>query len=212
MTTKIKICGVKSPEIINACAACGVDYLGFNFVPASPRYITPQDAGALAAHVPASIKKVAVTADFSDAQLETILKDFAPDYLQLHGSESPTRVEAIRQTFSKPIIKVFGVGEDADLEEVTIYESAADLFLFDARPPAGATISGGNAARFDWSLMRKAKAMKPWFLAGGLNADNIKTAISESGAAMVDVASGVEKTRGEKDATLIRAFVNAARD
>lgn len=211
MPLQIKICGIRSKETIDVCAACGVDYLGFNFVPASPRFITPSEAGALAAHVPTSIKKVAVTADFNDEQLGAILKDFPADYLQLHGSESPTRVAAIKQTFGKPVIKSFSVGEDADLEEVTIYESVADMFLFDARPPAGAAISGGNAVSFDWTLMRKAKVMRPWFLAGGLNEENISTALADSGAAYVDVASGVEKTRGVKDAALIRAFVSAAR-
>jgi phosphoribosylanthranilate isomerase len=206
---KIKICGVKTEEIIKSCVDNGVAFLGFNFVDGSPRYIEPRAAGALAGFVPPSVAKVALTVDAEDALLDAIMKEFPADIIQLHGIESPARVEAIKARFNKPVIKAISIFEADDLEEITAYEGIADYFLFDARPPMGSDLPGGNAVPFDWGLAQKAKTMKPWFLAGGINEKNIKEAIAISGAYMVDIASGVESEKGVKDKNLIASLMKA---
>jgi phosphoribosylanthranilate isomerase len=209
MSIQAKICGVKTVEAVKAACDNGAHFLGFNFYPKSPRYIEPAAAAELAAHVTNGVKKVALFVDAKDHEIDEVLKVFPADIIQLHGHESPDRAEAIKQKYGKPIIKAFGIGEPDDLEEVTAYEDVADWFLFDARPPDTFDSPGGNAIPFNWAVMKRARVMKPWFLAGGLRAENIRTAVEQSGTYMVDVASGVEKERGQKDPALIAAFLKA---
>lgn len=211
MTIQTKICGLKTPEAVKAACDNGADFLGFNFFPQSPRFIDAATAASLAPHVTGNTKKVALFVNAEDSAIDEVLRLFPADIIQLHGHESPDRVEAIKGKFGRPIIKSFSIAEHDDLEEVSTYEAVADWFLFDARPPAGSDLPGGNAHPFNWRLMKSARVMKSWFLAGGLTAANVREAIEQSGASMVDVASGVERTRGEKDPALIKAFLDAVR-
>jgi phosphoribosylanthranilate isomerase len=133
------------------------------------------------------------------------------DMIQLHGHESPEEVEAIRYTFRLPVMKAIGVKTAADLAQVDEYASVADRLLFDAKAPDGALLPGGNAQAFDWTLLKGRAYPLPWTLSGGLDAHNIAEAVQESGAAAVDVSSGVETGPGRKDPALIRAFLEAAR-
>ena len=206
MTITIKICGVKTPEAIEAAVTGGVGFLGFNFFKPSPRYVTLEMAGTLAKLVPPHVKKVALVVDADDETLRGILKHLPADMLQLHGHETPQRVAEVKKLFGLPIIKAMPVETSEDIEKAAAYEDA-DTFLFDAKPPKDSILPGGNAVSFDWTLLKDTKLPKPWFLAGGLNADNIKTAISQSGARLLDISSGVEQPRGEKSPELIGALL-----
>lgn len=209
MPLAIKICGVKTHEAMTAAAQGGAAFLGFNFYEPSPRYVSPQAAGHLAKHGPASIKKVALFVDADDVYLEHTLKYFPADMLQLHGHETPQRVQAIKETFHLPVIKALAIAEKTDLAAVENYRMA-DMLMFDAKPPKDAALPGGNAVSFDWSLLHGVTVPRPWFLAGGINKDNMREAVKQSGARFVDIASGAEIIRGEKDPTLIKAILEQA--
>jgi phosphoribosylanthranilate isomerase len=210
MAIEVKICGLNSPAAVGAAVTAGADYVGFVFCPASPRAISPQTGAELGRLVPKHVRKVALVVDAKDEMIADIVKTVQPDMLQLHGDESPPRVSDIRARFALPVIKALPIAFPADVETAGIYEDTADYLLFDARAPEYG-LPGGNANAFDWILLADAHFSKPWFLAGGLNPDNVARAIEISGTARVDVSSGVEITRGEKSPELIQAFIRAAK-
>jgi phosphoribosylanthranilate isomerase len=140
-----------------------------------------------------------------------VLSALPLDLVQLHGAETPERCAAVRARFGLPVMKALGVASPSDLDALATFAPAVDRFLLDAKPPAEAELPGGNAAAFDWRLVRDRDVPRPWLLAGGLTPDNVAQAIAESGAPGVDVSSGVEKARGVKDPALVRAFVAAAK-
>lgn len=210
MPISVKICGLKTESAVKAAVDGGAKYLGFNFFPPSPRLVSVEKAVALAKLVPPHIKKVALFVDADDAALERVLLSFHADIIQLHGSETPSRCEAIKAKWGKPIIKAFAISEADDIEETMAYESVVDYFLFDARAPEGSDIPGGNAVSFNWGVLAHQNLLHPWFLAGGIHARNVQEAVQASGARMVDVASGVERVRGEKDESLITDFLALA--
>ncbi|NDF11233.1 MAG: phosphoribosylanthranilate isomerase [Proteobacteria bacterium] len=160
--------------------------------------------------MPVGIKKVAVMVDPTDAQIRDILAVFRPDYIQLHGSETPERVRDIRASFSIPIIKAFKVRSADDVSEWGKYSKVADMMLFDARAPESA-LPGGNGLAFDWNLIKNRRITSPWLLSGGLNATNVAEAIRVSGAKMVDVSSSIESSPGVKDPALIKEFIEAVK-
>jgi phosphoribosylanthranilate isomerase len=134
-----------------------------------------------------------------------------PDFLQLHGRETPERVAAIRSRFGLPVIKALPVTERADLASLHLYAEVADRIMFDARAPRAATRPGGHGLAFDWRLLENLALGVPFILSGGLNADNVAEALATTRAPAVDVSSGVERAPGEKDPDKIRAFIRAAR-
>jgi phosphoribosylanthranilate isomerase len=229
--TRVKICGLTTPETVDAAIEAGADYLGFMLVARSPRALTVEQAAPLLARAVGRAKTVAVVVDPSDAMLAQLVV-LAPDVIQLHGGETPERVAAVRRITGRPVIKVLPVAERADLASAGDYE--AEHLMFDAKPAPGADRSGGHGVAFDWSLLSAGSrgrgerggeagsgAPAPhtphptpglWFLAGGLNAGNVAEAIGVTGAPVVDVSSGVESAPGVKDPALIRAFIQAARN
>lgn len=211
MTIEVKICGVNSPEALAWAAEAGADFVGFVFFPASPRAVTPEQAGAISASLAGGPRRVGLFVDPADALLEAALAAARLDVIQLHGEESPARVAEIRTRFGVPVMKALGIATEADLAQVAEYAPVVDRLLLDAKPPPDAVLPGGNAAPFEWRLARLAPIPKPWLLAGGLTPANVAEAIAASGAPGVDVSSGVERARGVKDAGLIRDFVGAAR-
>lgn len=204
---EVKICGVKTEEALIAAAKSGAAYVGFNFYRPSPRYVTPEQAAVLARQIPPGTKAVAVTADADDALFEEIFQHFRPDFIQLHGSESAQRAAELRAKWKTRIIRAIPIDSAASLEAVKPHEETADYFLFDAAPPKGAILPGGNAVRFDWKLLQGQNFAKPWFLSGGLRVDNLGEAIALSGATRVDLSSGVESAPGEKDPVLIEELL-----
>jgi phosphoribosylanthranilate isomerase len=210
MTIAVKICGLTSPAAIDAAVSAGAVYGGLVFHPNSPRNLPLEQARALTDHMRGRLKIVALIVDMEDAGIEALVNMVRPDFLQLHGGESARRTAYIRGKFGMPVIKVLPVAEPSDLATAAEYENAADMLMFDARPPKGAARPGGHGAAFDWKILSGRQFTKPWFLAGGLNPDNIARAIELSGAKLVDVSSGVESSAGVKDAALIHDFIQAA--
>lgn len=211
MTLDIKICGLKTEAAVDRAVALGASHIGFIFFAKSPRNIDPADAGRLAERVRGRAKVVAVTVDADNDDLDEIMALLSPDMLQLHGGESPERVLAVKAVYGLPVIKAFSVREADDLRRIEPYLGIADRFLFDAKPPAGSDLPGGNGIAFDWRLMHLLDGGVDYMLSGGLNKDNVGEALALTGARAIDVSSGVESAPGVKDLGLMDAFFQAAR-
>jgi phosphoribosylanthranilate isomerase len=211
MTLQVKVCGLKQPERIEQAAALGAAFVGLVFYPPSPRYVDPARARALANHVPAGVETVGVLVDASDAEIEAILQAVPLDILQLHGYETPERVGEIALRTGCRVMKALRVEEAADLDQLPAYAEAADMILFDAKPPRDASWPGGHGLPFDWRLLQDLDLAKPWALAGGLHAGNLEAAVALTQAPMVDVSSGVETKPGVKDPDKLEAFFAVAR-
>jgi phosphoribosylanthranilate isomerase len=207
----IKICGLKTEEAVDKAVSLGATHIGFIFFPKSPRNIEPSDAGRLADRVRGRVKIVAVTVNADNDELDEIVDQLSPDMLQLHGSESPERVLNVKAVYGLPVMKAFSVREADDLKKIEPYIGIADRFLFDAKPPAGSELPGGNGVSFDWTLMHLLDDGVDYMLSGGLNKDNLAEAIRLTGAPGIDTSSGVESAPGVKDLGLIEAFFEAAR-
>ena len=212
MTLDIKICGLRTEEAVDKAVALGASHIGFIFFPKSPRNIEPSDAGRLAERARGRAKIVAVTVNADSDTLDEIVDQLSPDMLQLHGSESPERVLTVKAVYGLPVIKAFSVREADDLKKIDPYIGIADRFLFDAKPPAGSDLPGGNGVSFDWNLMHLLDDGVDYMLSGGLNKDNLAEAVRLTGAPGIDVSSGVESAPGVKDLGLIKAFFEAARE
>lgn len=212
MVLDIKICGLKTPEAVAAALDGGATHIGFIFFPKSPRHLTPQTAAALRDQVKGRALAVAVTVDADDETLDDIVKTVKPDILQLHGHETPERVASIKARYGLPIMKAFSVREASDLAPIAAYKGIADRFLFDAKPPKGSELPGGNGVSFDWELLAALDADIDYMLSGGLNADNIAEALHKTQAPGIDISSGVERAPGEKDVRLIENFFRAVTD
>jgi phosphoribosylanthranilate isomerase len=210
MSVRVKICGLRSVEDVAAVARAGAGYAGFVFFPKSPRDVSIEQARGLALAAPEGLCKVGLVVNPSDEALAAILADVPLDMIQLHGGESPERVAEVRARFGLPVMKAVGVADSEDLQALARYEAVADQVLVDAKPPKAADLPGGNGLAFDWRLIAGRRWSKPWMLAGGLSPDNVAQAVAMTGAAQVDVSSGVEVAPGEKDAGLIADFVAAA--
>ena len=212
MTATAKICGVSTPLAIQAVMDGGASHVGFNFFEKSPRYVLPELATQLALPTRGrNLKVCAITVDPDDALVDQLALVLKPDFIQLHGKETPARVREIGRRTGLGLIKVIPVTEAHDVDLAGNYETIVDHLMFEGKPPKDATMPGGVGARFDWALMAGRRFARPWFLAGGLDPWNVAEAISQSGAPIVDVSSGVERGPGLKDASLITAFIEAVR-
>lgn len=207
---RVKICGIRRPGDLAAAVAARAAYVGLNFFPKSPRFVTLEEARALALAAPEGLCKVALVVDAEDAALDGIVEAMPLDMLQLHGAETPDRVAEIKARYGLPVMKAVGVAEEGDLAAVLEYSLVADQILVDAKAPRGAALPGGNGLAFDWRLVAQRRWLRPWMLAGGLTAGNVAEAIRLTNARQVDVSSGVESAPGVKDAAKIAAFARAA--
>ena len=212
MSTAIKICGLSTVPTLAAALDAGADMVGFVFFEKSPRCVGSAQARDLAARARQRAEIVALCVDADDEKLAAIVAATEPDYLQLHGRESPERVAEIQRKFGVSAIKAIGIAEAADFAKAQEYKDAADALLIDAKPPKGAVLPGGNGVPFNWRLARDFAPRKPWLLSGGLDADNVAHAIALSRTRAVDVSSGVEIAPGVKDVEKIGAFIAAARE
>jgi phosphoribosylanthranilate isomerase len=211
MSLIVKICGLSTPETLDAALQAGADMVGFVFFPPSPRHVSLEVAGGLGRQVRGRAGKVALSVDADDALLANSIDALQPDFLQLHGRESVARLRDIKQKFGLPVIKAIAVETRADLAGLAGYAAVADRILFDARAPKGATRPGGLGAAFDWQLLQNLELKLPFIVSGGLNAGNVAEAVRITRAGGVDISSGVERAPGIKDSDMIRAFVRAAR-
>jgi phosphoribosylanthranilate isomerase len=205
----IKICGLRTEEALAAALAGGASHVGFIFFPKSPRNIEPAEAGRLRRLAAGKAQAVAVTVDADDATLDAIVTAVAPDMLQLHGAESRTRVAAVKTRYGLPVMKAVPVRDKADLDRVADYLGVADRLLFDAKPPKGAVLPGGNGEAFDWQLLAGVDPATSYMLSGGLNAGNIAEALAIARPSGIDISSGIESAPGVKDVRLIEAFFRA---
>ncbi|MDB5631008.1 MAG: phosphoribosylanthranilate isomerase [Tardiphaga sp.] len=207
----VKICGLSTPETLNAALDAGADMVGFVFFPRSPRHVDLSAARELGRLAHGRAQKVALTVDADDAQFENIIETLRPDMLQLHGQESVARLRDIKQKFKLPVMKALAVETAADLAVLPGLAAVADRILFDAKPPRDATRPGGLGAVFDWTLLADLDLHIPFMVSGGLDAGNVIQAMRVTGAGGVDVSSGIETAPGVKDPGMIQAFIRAAR-
>jgi phosphoribosylanthranilate isomerase len=211
MPLLVKICGLKTPEALDAALDAGADMVGFVFFPPSPRHVGFEAVRLLGERVKGRAKKVALSVDATDTELGNLIDALKPDMLQLHGKETPERVAVLHSRFGLPVMKALPVAQKSDLSPVRLYARVADRILFDARAPRESTRPGGLGKSFDWHLLENLDIEVPFMLSGGLDADNVGEALAITRAPSVDVSSGVEKGPGEKDPDKIRAFIRAAR-
>jgi phosphoribosylanthranilate isomerase len=207
----VKICGLSTPETLDAALQSGADMVGFVFFPPSPRHIGLQTARDLGQRAKGRAVKVALTVDADDATLANIVETLRPDILQLHGRETMARLRDIKQAYGLPVIKAMAVETPSDLLPLSGYAAVADRILFDARAPKGATRPGGLGAAFDWHVLENLELAVPFMVSGGLTRENVAAAVGLTRAGGVDVSSGVERAPGVKDPEMIEAFIRTAR-
>jgi phosphoribosylanthranilate isomerase len=213
MTVEVKICGLKTEAALEAALAGGADYVGLVFCPASPRNLDIETARTLAERARGRAKIVALLVDADDALVAEVVSGVEPDMLQLHGSETPQRVAEIAKRFGRPVLKAVKVAVADDALGALAYAGKADRILFDAKAAPGVegALPGGNGVAFDWQALLSVRGKLDYMLSGGLTPANVAEAIRLTGASAVDVSSGVERRRGEKDVELIRSFLHAAK-
>ena len=207
----VKICGLSTPETLDAALAAGADWVGFVRFPKSPRHVGLDVARALSAQAHGRARRVVLLVDPDAAALAEAIGAIDPDLIQLHGRETPDRVTAIRAAAGRPVMKALGVASAADLARIPAYAHVADRILLDAKPPPGADLPGGNGRSFDWTILDGAALPPGTMLSGGLTVANVAEALARTGLDTVDVSSGVESAPGVKDPETIAAFVAAAR-
>ena len=206
--TDIKFCGLKTGRDVAAAEQAGARWTGYVFFEKSPRHVSPSLAGELA-HLAKTSETVAVTVNPDDDLLARIRDAMHPDWIQLHGSETPQRVVQARAYAKRGVIKALPVAEAADLDAAKAFDRIADMILFDAKPPKGADRPGGHGTGYDYALLKSLQISVPWLLSGGLDATNVCAAVAAAGAGAVDVSSGIESAPGVKDAAKMQAFAAA---
>ena len=212
MSVAAKICGLSTEAAVTAAVAGGAAYLGFNFYPPSPRAVTAERAARVCAGVPEGIARVGLFVDADNDTIAAVLAAAPINLLQFHGGESPERVADAKTRFGRPVIKAVAIAGPEDVLAAARYEEVADLLLFDAKPPRRPdAMPGGNGLAFDWALIAGRSWRRPWMLSGGLTAELLTEAVRISGAAAVDVSSGVESRPGVKDLDKIHDFLAVAR-
>ena len=214
MIDALKICGLSTPESVDAAVQGGATHLGFIFFAKSPRNVSAQQAAPLAARAQ-SAKTVAVSVDADDAFMEDIVTTMKPDMLQLHGSETPQQIADLRSKYQLPVIKALSIRDSADLDKIATYADCVDMLLLDAKPPAGSDLPGGNGVSFDWSILNDLHGNIPILLSGGIDISNIDEAVTivrdtGNGVTGLDLSSGVESAPGVKDIAKIDAILARA--
>ncbi len=212
MQTLIKICGLLTPEAIEAAARAGATHYGLVHFEKSPRHLSLETAAALRAQAPATLKSVLLLVNASPELTAKAVVMVKPDIIQFHGSETPEWLALAKQHLKVEIWKALGVKDAPTLRQSDRYLGVADRLLFDApASSASGALPGGNGTRVDWSLLAGYPHRMPWGLAGGLDPDNVADAMRATGAPLVDVSSGVESAPGVKDVDRIAAFCKAVR-
>ena len=210
MECSVKICGITSEEDLKCAQELGADFVGFVLEEKSKRFIDLKRLKSLSMMIRKPLKSVALLVDPSDEFLERLVANSKVDYIQLHGEESPKRVLEIAKITNIPLIKALGVEKESDLLNIRCYENFVDYILLDSKAKEYGHLKGGRGISFNWSIIRGFNFNKPWFLAGGLNADNVINAMTATGAKMVDVSTGVETRPGKKSFDKMRKFIGRA--
>jgi phosphoribosylanthranilate isomerase len=208
MTTLVKICGLSTPETLEAALRQSADFVGLVFFAKSPRNVTLRQATRLAEQARGRAKVVTLVVDADDALLDAIALDVQPDFFQAHGQETPERLADMKKRTGISAYKALRVATPAHVAEASQFKTSP-FILYDAFPAEISALPGGNGLAFDWTILKDAET--PFMLAGGLTPENVGEAIAVTGAAMVDVSSGVESAPGVKDAQRIAKFIEAAK-
>ena len=211
MTIKVKICGLSSEADVDVAVEHGADFVGFVFFGPSPRNLDISRGKQLAEHVRGRAKIVALTVNADDMLIKRITREVGPDVFQLHGSEDEARIGEISALTGCETMKVIKVETQVDAGHAFDFKDTVDHILFDAKAPKDAPVPGGNGLTFDWRTLDGISAKLNYMLSGGLTSENVAEAVRLTGAAAVDVSSGVETRPGEKDPARIRAFLQAAK-
>ena len=206
---EIKICGLSTPETVDAAVDAGATHIGLVHYEPSPRHVSLEQAARLRARVPTEVKVVLLLVSMDALPTARALDAVKPDVVQFHGAETPEWLALIKNNTPLEVWKAIGVRNTRALESGLTFKGAADKLLYDA---AAGALPGGNGLALDWSLLTSFRHELPWGLAGGLNPANVAEAIRTTGAPLVDASSGLESAPGVKDVDLIRAFCKAARD
>lgn len=196
---KIKLCGLTRPCDIEAVNELQPDYIGFVFVKKSRRYVSPEKAKELKAMLAPGIQAVGVFVNEEPEQIVSLLEAGTIDVAQLHGQEDETEIRRLRELTDHPLIQAFRIDTEQDVERANA--STADYVLLDSG-------AGGTGTVFDWNLLQAIR--RPYFLAGGLDTENLGTVKAKLNPYGIDVSSGIE-TDGYKDKEKMTAFVAAAR-
>jgi phosphoribosylanthranilate isomerase len=206
----IKICGIKTSTILEAAIEAGADMVGFMHFVRSPRHVDIDALGQLISEARGRVETSVVLVN-PDNTLVALVAALGPDWIQLHGPESPHRVEAIRAEAGLNVMKAVPIGTAEDVATVASFVDVADRILLDAKPPKHADRPGGLGVQFDWGLLKALDRDIPFMLSGGLTPDNVAEAVRQVRPFGIDASSGVESAPGEKDTALIRAFIDRAR-
>jgi phosphoribosylanthranilate isomerase len=206
----VKICGIKTPSILEATIDAGADMVGFVHFVRSPRHVSIEEVASLISAARGRVQTCVLLVNPDNSCVAEIAA-LGPDWIQLHGPETPHRVEAIRAEAGVEIMKALPVGTADDLAQVAAFVDIADLILLDAKPPKGADRPGGLGQSFDWSLLKALDPALPFMLSGGLTPDNVAEAVRAVRPYAIDVSTGVESAPGVKDKRLIEAFIRNAR-
>lgn len=206
-----KICGLTTAEHANLAAFFGARWLGFVFFERSPRNLTLDAAANLRPQLPKRGERVGVFVNAEHNFIEAAVDALDLDWVQLHGDEYPHEAQLLKARLGVSVIKALGVSSKEDLRQADLFAPHVDAILFDAKPPKGAILPGGNAVSFPWHILNGEKLPYPWLLAGGLTAENLPRAVAESNAHAVDISSGVESAPGQKSGEKIEAFLRTAK-
>jgi phosphoribosylanthranilate isomerase len=210
MTKRLaKVCGLSTPDTVDAAVDAGADYIGLVLYPPSPRYVPVEEAVKLRMRVPPTTKVVLLLVNEQPIPTAQMVDAVRPDVVQFHGGETAQWLGLLKQSVKQEIWKAIGVKSAESLNNALRFKGAADRLLYDAAP---GVLPGGNGVAIDWSLLAGFRHQIPWGLAGGLSPDNVAEAIRVSGAELLDASSGLESAPGVKDAGKIRAFVQAVHE
>ena len=207
---EIKICGINDKLCMDAAIESKADYIGLVFYDKSPRNLSLGDAKELLKNRNQHSKIVALTVNSDDNFIKDIEQNIKPDFIQLHGNETPLRCKEIKVKFKIPIIKGIGIKNKLDLIKANQdYENLCDILLLDS---PSSILPGGNGEMFNWNIIKNCEPSKKWMLAGGLNINNIEKAVKISNPPAIDISSGVEISKGIKDPEMIKNFITKCRN
>ena len=210
MKIKIKICGISDSISMSTVSNLNVDYVGLVFFEKSPRNISIEKAKSLIKDLSNTTKIVALTVNATDNFLSNIVTNLSPDYLQLHGEESPYRCFEIKAKFKTKLIKAISVKSSKNLNfQLNRYKFITDKIIIDSPKDH---LPGGNGKTFNWKILKKEKKKIDWLLAGGINLSNVSKAIKITKTKGLDISSGVEISKGIKSSQLIKSFVKKCRN
>ena len=210
MSIRCKLCGLTTLDDISAAVRADASYIGFVFFLGSPRNLEIQAANLLLEATPKHVTKVGLVVDADNNFLDRLTSSACLDMLQLHGNETYQRVAEVKARYGLSVMKAVGISNLGDVRDAQHYGEVADQLLLDAKPNSVSDLPGGNGISFDWNLLAGSSWKVPWMLAGGLNPNNVASAVKLSGARQVDVSSGIETAPGKNNAGLMSEFVMQA--